>query len=233
MCSANSPRSSGTSTKNIISIARNAPSISRRSRLLPTPRGNKLLRELALPLAKELVPARGGWLRWLQPALVPACAALLLLVGYQNFVSIPHWKGLAVESALLAVEAVQVAAPQVLPVFSLLGSNRRGGARPVFHAKAGESFALKVDIPDTDSSALSSYVLRLDDGSGAARVLSTVSRDEARNTVFMEGPVGFPSGNARLVVVATPPPGPGARTAREITSIPFEVAIGADIDHHP
>src|SRR5260370_40882897 len=41
--------------------------------------------------AKELVPARGGWLRWLQPALVPPCAALLLLGGYQNFVSIPPW----------------------------------------------------------------------------------------------------------------------------------------------
>ncbi len=192
-----------------------------------------LRRERESQFAKELVPARGGWLRWLQPALVPACAALLLLVGYQNFVSIPHWKGLAVQSAPLAVEAVQVAAPQGLPVFSLLGSNRRGGARLVFHAKAGESFALKVDIPDTDSSALSSYVLRLDDGSGTARVLSTVSRDEARNTVFVEVPVGFPAGNARLVVLATPPPGAGARTAREITSIPFVVAIEADIEHHP
>src|SRR5260370_22131995 len=176
MCSANSPRSSGTSTKNIISIARNAPSISRRSRLLPTPRGNKLLRELALPLAKELVPARGGWLRWLQPALVPACAALLLLVGYQNFVSIPHWKGLAVQSAPLAVEAVQVAAPQGLPVFSLLGSNRRGGAPPVFHAQARASFALKVAIPDTDSFAMSRYDIRLDVDSSDSRDLSTVIR---------------------------------------------------------
>src|SRR6266478_19064 len=142
-------------------------------------------------------------------------------------------KGLAVQSAPLAVEAVQVAAPQGLPVFSLLGSNRRGGARPVFHARAGESFALKVDIPDTDSFASSSYVLRLDDGSGTARVLSTVSRDEARNTVFVEVPAGFPAGNAQLVVLATPPPGAGARTAREITSIPFVVAIESDIEHHP
>src|SRR6267378_7232166 len=72
-----------------------------------------LRHERATQIAKELVPARARWLRWLQPALVPACAALLLLVGYQNLVSIPHWKGLATPSASapLTVEAVQVAAP--------------------------------------------------------------------------------------------------------------------------
>src|SRR6266481_5303694 len=39
MCSANSPWSSGMNTKSIISIAPNALSTSRRSPLLPTPRG--------------------------------------------------------------------------------------------------------------------------------------------------------------------------------------------------
>jgi len=49
-----------------------------------------------------------------------------------------------------------------LPIFSLLSSNRRGGARPVFQAKAGESFALRVEITDTNPSASSGYLLRLD-----------------------------------------------------------------------
>jgi len=184
-----------------------------------------LRRERESQLAKDLVPARGGWLSWLQPALVPACAMLLLLVGYQNLVSIPHWKGLAGNSAPLAVEAVQVAAPQGLPVLSLLGSNRRGGEAPVLQAKAGAAFAIKVEIPDPEPSASSVYLLRLDDSSGSPRVLTTVSRDEAKNTLFLEVPAGFPSGNARLVVLGVPQAGAEVRTAREITSVSFVVAF--------
>src|SRR4029077_5749243 len=42
-------------------------------------------------LAKDLVPARGRWLRWLQPVVaVPAFATLLLIVAYQNAFTIPH-----------------------------------------------------------------------------------------------------------------------------------------------
>src|SRR5260370_41264979 len=52
-----------------------------------------LRQEKADQLAKELVPARGGWLRWLQPvAAVPAFAALLLIIAYQNTVTIPVLK---------------------------------------------------------------------------------------------------------------------------------------------
>jgi hypothetical protein len=192
-----------------------------------------LRQEKASAVAADPVPVRGGWLRWLQPVLATACAALLLLVGYQSLVSIPHWKGLATHSAPLAVQAVQVAAPNGLPVFSLQTANRRGGANPVFQAKAGESFALKVDITDPDASVSFGYLLRLDDGSGAARVLVTVSREEARNTVFVEVPAGFPAGNAKLVVLGTPQPAASARTVREITSIPFVVAFETDIEHHP
>src|SRR5207302_10271513 len=50
---------------------------------------------------------RGGWFRWLQPAIaVPVFASLLLLVGYQNFVTIPHLK--------------KTASPRVLPMLSLI-----------------------------------------------------------------------------------------------------------------
>src|SRR5258708_8250146 len=49
-----------------------------------------LRRERETQLAKELVPARGGWLRWLQPVVaVPAFAALLLLTAYQYRITIP------------------------------------------------------------------------------------------------------------------------------------------------
>jgi anti-sigma factor RsiW len=181
-------------------------------------------------------PSLSGWFRWLQPVLVPACAILLLLAGYQNLVSIPHWKGLAAQSAQAPTQATptltNAAAPHVLPIFSLLGANRRGDGRPVVHAKGGESFALKVDITDADPSSSSSYVLRLDDASGAAHVLGTVSPEEARNSVFVEVPAGFPAGNARLVVLGKPQPGAQSQTDREIASLPFVVEFGPDSEHH-
>jgi|GEM_PF-291763 len=185
---------------------------------------------------RPVLPALSRWRRWLEPVLVPAFAALVLLVGYQNLVSIPHWKGLASQSAQAPAQATPItskaAAPRVLPTFSLLGANRRGGGLPVFHAKPGESFALRVDITDPDPSSSSSYVLRLVDASGAAHLLGTVSKEEARNSVFVEVPAGFPPGHAQLVVLGKPQPGAERQTDREIASIPFVVEFGPDFEQH-
>src|SRR5260370_7322314 len=52
-----------------------------------------LRQEKVNSFAKDPVPARGGWLRWFQPAVaVPAFAALLLIIAYQNAVTIPRAK---------------------------------------------------------------------------------------------------------------------------------------------
>jgi hypothetical protein len=165
-----------------------------------------------------------GWRRWLQPALVPAFCALLLLAGYQNLVSIPRSRALAEQ------RAAQAAAPHVLPTFSLVGANQRGGGRPVFQATSGKPFILKVDIPETDASASASYLLRLDDAAGVSHSLGTVNREDARNTVFVEVPAGFYAGNAQLVVLEIPQPG---ATPREITTLPFVVAFGPGFEQHP
>src|SRR5260370_30372598 len=50
-----------------------------------------LRQEKASQLAKNLVPARGGWLRWLQPIVaVPPVAPLLLIISHPTAVPIPH-----------------------------------------------------------------------------------------------------------------------------------------------
>lgn len=188
-----------------------------------------LLRDEATSKQKAAAPARGGrqvgsllsgWRRWLQPALVPAFCALLLLAGYQNLVSIPRSKGLA----------AQAAAPHVLPTFSLVGANRRSGGRPIFQVTSDKPFILKVDIPETDASASAIYQLRLDDSSGVSHSLGTVSYEDARNTVFVEVPAGFPAGNAQLAVLEVPQSG---ATPREITTLPFVVAFGPGFEQHP
>lgn len=194
-----------------------------------------LRQEKGSSVSKETIPGRGGWLRWFRPVIaVPAFAALLLVVGYQNFVSIPHWKGLAAQSSQARAQAITASAtaPRVLPVFSLLGANRRGGGRPVIHAKHGVPFVLRVDITDSDPSLSSRYELRLEEATGAAHLLGTVSHEEARNSVFVEVPAGFPAGNAQLVVIGKPQPGAERQTDREIAVIPFVVEFGPDFKHH-
>ena len=187
--------------------------------------------------SKDPIPGRGRWLRWFRPVIaVPAFAALLVVVGYQNLVSIPHWKGLAAQSSQAPAQAMPITAsataPRVLPVFSLLGANKRGGRRPVFHAKPGVPFVLRVDITDPDPSLSSHYELRLEEPSGAVHLLGTVSLEEARNSAFVEVPAGFTAGNAQLVVIGKPQPGAERQTDREIAVIPFAVEFGPDFEHH-
>src|SRR4029077_16151293 len=101
---------------------------------------------------------------------------------------------------------------------------------PVFQTTSGKPFILKTDIPETDTSASASYLLRLEDASGVSRSLGTVSSEAARNTVFVEVPAGFPAGNAQLVVLEISQPG---ATPREITTIPFVVAFDPGFEQHP
>jgi len=184
-----------------------------------------LRRNEAASAHKATVPARGGWLAWLRPIVaVPAFAGLVLVIGYQNLVSIPRSRSLAEQAA------AEAAAPHVLPTFSLLGANQRGGGRPIFQATSGKPFILKVDIPETEASPSASYLLRLENASGVSHSLGAVSNEAARNTVFVEVPAGFPAGNAQLVVLEVAQTG---ATPREITTLPFVVAFGPGFEQHP
>src|SRR5712692_4586036 len=59
-----------------------------------------LRQEKVNSFAKDPVPVRGGWLRWFQPVVaVPALAALLLIIAYQNTVTIPRAREASTQSA--------------------------------------------------------------------------------------------------------------------------------------
>jgi Putative zinc-finger len=113
-----------------------------------------LRQERADHLAKELVPARGGWLRWLQPVVaVPAFAALLLIVAYQNTVSIPQ----AREAA--SSEVAQIFVTSRAPKMAVTrGEEVKLSVRPK------ESFPLKFDF--TPTLHFDAYVCQLQDESG-------------------------------------------------------------------
>ncbi len=106
--------------------------------------GYQFVEETKVALAERLEPvpvratrpdrARGGWYAWLRPAFAaPALALLLVVVGYQNLVTVP-----ALRSELYQ--------PQVLPAVSVnLGTWGVGGS-PI-SIPEGKGLLLLVRIP--------------------------------------------------------------------------------------
>lgn len=96
-----------------------------------------------------------GSFAWLRPIVaVPAFAVLLLIVAYQNTVTIPRAKEAAMRGA----------GQLITSTFSLQTANMRGGEELKVQVRPKESFALKFDF--TPKKAYESYVCRLEDESG-------------------------------------------------------------------
>lgn len=134
--------------------------------------------------------ARGGWFAWLRPVVaVPAFAVLLLMLGYQSFVSLPHWK----------TQATQSAAPRVLPMFSLIGANSRSADSLTFRVRPRERFGLYMDVPA--DAAYRTYLLRLVDPAGHSMILRSLSYEEAQKTQVVEVNPGEGTGAYQIVVL--------------------------------
>src|SRR5690348_1140653 len=119
-----------------------------------------LRQEKANQLAVAPVLARPVWLRWLQPVVaVPAFAALLLIIAYQNVVTIPQ----ARNTSSRAVAEVYGQS------FLLLPSDTRGGNETAVNkvpleVRPNEGFLLQLDfIP---SASFPAYLGQLRDASG-------------------------------------------------------------------
>lgn len=75
---------------------------------------------------------------FLQPVFaVPAMAAMLLVIGFQNIVTFPH----------LEQQVAVASQPRVLPSVTLVDGQSRGAEIRTVVAKPHESFLLSVDIP--------------------------------------------------------------------------------------
>ena len=114
-----------------------------------------LRQEKANQLAKDLVPARGGWLHWLRPVIaVPAFAALLLVIAYQSTVSIPRARQDASSSA--AQLFVTSRAPK-------MAVTRGSEDIAKYSVRQGQSLPLKFDF--TPRVSFVAYVCQLQDES--------------------------------------------------------------------
>ena len=95
-----------------------------------------VLAENATAEQRASVPgaARPSWLSWFRPVFaLPATAVLLLVIGYQNTVTIPHLSH-------------QLNTPQVLP-FAAVNVGTYGSEAPAVLTHPGEGFLVFVRIP--------------------------------------------------------------------------------------
>src|SRR5438046_5948416 len=175
-----------------------------------------LARAPAIAAKVHAASKRGGWFKWLQPAIaIPVFASLLLLVGYQNFVTIPHLK--------------QAVSPRVLPMFSLISANTRGETAPEFVTRPDEPLGLYVDVPA--DATYSTYDLRLQDPNGRTIPLRSLSYAEAQKTQVVVINPGKTAGNYSLIIFGHTKPEQGAAST-ELVRLQFAIVFGLKVLQH-
>jgi hypothetical protein len=158
----------------------------------------------------ENVAARTApWMAWLRPAFaVPVFALLLLVIGYQNFVSIPRLQRNAVSSG------------QAADLVSLIGANSRAEGARSYQLHRDKPAILEVDIPTT--AGFAGYACRLQDGWGRVAYEQRVSAAEAKQTIHLIVPAGLlHAGNYTLTVLGEQTGGQGSPA--EVEQLVFHV----------
>ena len=125
-----------------------------------------------LPVAAR---RRGSWL-WMPSFVMPALAACLLFIAYQNTVVVPR----------LHRQIAQFSSPEILPSVSLIGEDSRGGAIPSMTVSAGHPFLLLMDIPTQDR--FSTYTCSLYSPAGKLAWQVHVSAQQAKDTISITVP---------------------------------------------
>jgi hypothetical protein len=111
--------------------------------------------------------------------VIPVFAALLLVIGYQNGVTIPGLK----QSSSRPVTA------EVVKSFSLLSAGARGesSSSATLRLSPHEDFGLDLDMPGNSSTG---YACQIVDESGKIRFTLSVSAEAAKNSVHVNIPGG-------------------------------------------
>ncbi|PYM03896.1 MAG: hypothetical protein DMF13_02660 [Verrucomicrobia bacterium] len=175
----------------------------------------------ANPLVSDSVPALGGWLRWFQPiTAIPAFAALLLIIAYQNTVTIPQARN---TSSRTVAEIYGQS-------FLLHPSDTRRGNEGIvneapFEVRPNEGFLLQLDF--MPSSSFPAYLCQLEDASGRVLQQLTVPADKARKELHLPVPAGLISrpGQYSVVFLGIDPVTGKAVNESKLQYFTFEVAF--------
>ena len=179
-----------------------------------------LRQERASHLAKAAVPARRGWLGWLQPIVaVPAFAALLLIIAYQNTVTIPQ----ARNTSARAVAEVYGQSFLLQPSDTRRGNEAMNEAR--IEIRPNEGFLLQLDF--LPSSSFPAYLCQLQDASGRVLLQLNVPAEKAKKELHLPVPAGVISrpGQYSLVFRGADPSTEKAVNDSKLQYFTFNVAF--------
>jgi hypothetical protein len=159
--------------------------------------------------AKSAGKSGSGWLAWLRPAFaVPVFASLLVVIGYQNFVTLPH--------------LTQAANQPQMGLWDSVNSSTRGSASEptVYHVQPGEGVDLILNL-DSDKTYVT-YTLQLYNPAGKlqwTRRIPATSPDNNRS-IRIPG-TGLEQGKYTLDIYGVTTTGQSSK----VSSKPFEVQI--------
>jgi hypothetical protein len=160
-----------------------------------------LRQEKANQFAVAPVLARPAWLRWLQPVVaVPAFAALLLIIGYQNVVTIPQARNTSPRTV-----AEVYGRSFLLQPSDTRGGNETAASKVPLEVRPNEGFLLQLDfIP---SASFPAYLCQLQDDSGRVLQQLTVPAGRAKKELHLAVPAGLISrpGQYSLVFLGADP----------------------------
>jgi hypothetical protein len=168
---------------------------------------------------KDSVAARGRWFAWLRPAVaVPAFAALLLVIGYQNSVTIPRAK----EKAALGAGEVFTSSFSLKKADTLGGEENNVGDEGKIQVRPDEGFALKFDF--TPRRRFDSYVGQIQDESGRSVVQVRIPGTSVNREVHLVVAGGLVQPGKYYVVLAGDPEAKSQMTKEnEVSRLPFTV----------
>jgi Putative zinc-finger len=166
---------------------------------------------LAEDAGKAAVPAPAsvgvGWFAWLRPSFaVPALALLLVVIGYQNFVTYPQ-----LEQAYNR--------PHLLP-WASINTRTRGASTPVIAVPRGGSFLLFVNIPP--DGGYSRYIADLYNPAGKVEWSLVIPASSVQDQWPIQVPgTNREAGNYTVAVDGVT----AAGESKEIGRAPFELQI--------
>ena len=159
--------------------------------------------------ARKSAPQR-DWFAWWRLALaVPVFAALLLVVGYQNFATIPSLRSAARQPALAPWATLHVGTRDGAPLAVM--ADRKSGA------------VLFIDVPDT--AAYSSFAFALDDPQGKQFWTETIQASASKDgqqtlSLFVPG-AGLQPGPYTLTISGITAQGSRTQLDRHVLDIRF------------
>jgi len=170
-----------------------------------------VLRQEARDASLQAAAPAGGP-AWFKPMVAaPVLAVLLMVVAYQNIITIPRTKQAAATGT----------GEMVTSVFSLQTANTRGGEAVKVRVHPNESFALKFDF--TPARLFSGYVCQLHDESGRAVLQAPVPGTTINQEAQFVVPAGkVAPGEYSLVFTGGPAVGGQDRKA-EVLRLRFAV----------